>query len=311
MNEHHHPIVSVVIPAYNRAHTLPRAIRSVFTQTFGEWEIIVVDDASSDQTDQVIKEFSDGRVRYIRHQQNRGPSAARNTGIRAARGVYVAFLDSDDEWLPEKLAYDVSLFDSQDLGMVCSGEIFGESHARLASILSTVHGRVYDRLLAHDFIGSCSGVTVRRIALETLGGFDEQLTNEEDWDLWLRISKVFAIGVAPRCLVRRHSGSDQLTGSPGSLRRIYEGRARIIEKHRQHMPPSILAKHLADLSGLLLNYDIPRARKLGRESLRLKKLQPRLLAALMISLFGVSTYRSAFSRMAKIRHGVYLGRAQV
>jgi glycosyltransferase involved in cell wall biosynthesis len=95
--------VSVVIPTYNRASLLGRAIKSVLEQTYQDFEIIVVDDASTDNTEEVVRNLRDRRIRYLRHEKNRGGSAARNTGIRAAWGQYIAFQDSDDEWLPEKL----------------------------------------------------------------------------------------------------------------------------------------------------------------------------------------------------------------
>ena len=92
------PTVTIIIPTYNRAHLLGRAIRSVLTQTFHNWELIVVDDASTDNTKEVAYSFQDPRIHYLCHETNRGGPAARNTGIREARGLYIAFLDSDDEW---------------------------------------------------------------------------------------------------------------------------------------------------------------------------------------------------------------------
>ena len=305
--------MSVIIPTYNRAGTLPRAIKSVFAQTFHDWELIVVDDASSDETPQLIRDLFDTRIKYLRHDCNRGPSGSRNVGIEAARGTYIAFLDSDDEWLPEKLAHDVQVYSSRDddTGLVYSGELILGPQDAVERLPPTLHGRAYDDLLAGDFIGSCSRVTVRRDALEIAGRFDEQLVNEEDWDLWLRIAKSFSIGVVDECLVKHYVGHEQLTSQAGGLRRIYEGRARIIAKHREQMPPATLAKHLGDQAGLLLNYDLPGGRKLGFESLRLRLLQPPLLAALMISLLGTGTYRTVFSQWARLRHGRYMGRVQV
>ena len=99
-----HPVVNVIIPTYNRAQLLPRAINSVIAQTFQDIKIIVVDDASTDRTEEVVSSFQDPRIHYIRHSQNRGPSAARNTGIRASEaGQYLAYLEDDDEWFPNKL----------------------------------------------------------------------------------------------------------------------------------------------------------------------------------------------------------------
>jgi len=313
MNMPSPPTVSVIIPTYNRAGTLPRAIRSVFAQTFRDWEIIVVDDGSNDETPQLVKDLSDTRIKYLRHECNRGPSGSRNTGIEAARGTYIAFLDSDDEWLPEKLAHDVQVFSSGngDIGLVYTGELIFGPEGSVETLPPTLHGKVYDALLARDFIGSCSRVAVRRDAVEIAGRFDEQLINEEDWDLWLRISKSYPIGLVAECLVKHYVGHNQLTSRAGGLRRIYEGRARIIAKHREQMPPAILAKHLGDQAGLLLNYDLPGGRKLGFESLRLRLLQPPVLAALVVSLLGISAYRSVFSQFAKLRHGRYMGRVGV
>lgn len=106
-------MVSVVIPTYNRAHVLNRAIRSVLGQTYQHFEIIVVDDGSTDNTEQVVKAIADDRVRYIRHETNKGTAAAaRNTGIRQACGEFIGFVDSDDEWLPGKLQKQVDKFHS-------------------------------------------------------------------------------------------------------------------------------------------------------------------------------------------------------
>ncbi len=116
------PRISIIIPAYNRADVLPRAINSVLSQTFTDYEIIVVDDASTDETSAVARNFN-GPVHVIRHEVNRGPAAARNTGIEATSGAYVAFLDSDDEWMPEKLGRQIGLLEGlgTSYNACCSG----------------------------------------------------------------------------------------------------------------------------------------------------------------------------------------------
>ncbi|MGC8603005.1 MAG: glycosyltransferase family 2 protein, partial [Desulfomonilaceae bacterium] len=115
-------LVSVIIPTYNRAHLIERAVNSVLEQTYDKLEIIVVDDGSTDNTGNVLSQLQDGdsRVRYIRHETNKGSQSARNTGIRNARGDYVAFLDSDDEWLPYKLEKQIPLFQNteRNIGVV-------------------------------------------------------------------------------------------------------------------------------------------------------------------------------------------------
>jgi len=119
------PKISVISPTYNRAHLITRAVHSVLNQTYQDFEYIVVDDASTDNTEEVIKGFKDERIKYIKHEKNRGPSAARNTGIKAAKGEYIGFLDSDDEWLPEQAEKQVSKFlESPDnVGVIYCGHV--------------------------------------------------------------------------------------------------------------------------------------------------------------------------------------------
>ena len=127
------PTVSVIIPTYNRAHLVDRAIQSVLNQTYKDFELIIVDDGSTDNTEDIIKEFQkkDERIKYIRHEENRGGSAARNTGIKAAKGEYIAFLDSDDEWLPIKLGRQISEFTNKSkIALVYTGRIIIEEGER-------------------------------------------------------------------------------------------------------------------------------------------------------------------------------------
>lgn len=120
--ENQNPLVSVIIPTYNRANSLERAIKSVINQTYKNLEIIVVDDNSTDNTEEIVKSFSDDRIKYVRHFQNKGSSSARNTGIKNSQGEFIAFLDSDDEYLPEKIEKSIQVFNSaaENIGMVCS-----------------------------------------------------------------------------------------------------------------------------------------------------------------------------------------------
>lgn len=119
------PTVSVIIPTYNRAHLVGRAIQSVLNQTYKDFELIIVDDGSTDNTEDIIKKYQkkDERIKYIRRKKNKGGSVARNTGINAAIGEYIAFLDSDDEWLTEKLERQMKVFKStsSEVGVVYSG----------------------------------------------------------------------------------------------------------------------------------------------------------------------------------------------
>jgi glycosyltransferase involved in cell wall biosynthesis len=241
MTELHKPTVSVVIPTYNRRGALARAMTSVVAQSFGDWELIVVDDASSDETEEVVRSLGDRRLVYVRITQKRGGSAARNSGTRRARGKYVAFLDSDDEWFPEKLARDIAVFtlSGNSVGLVyCGKEVLDSDGRLLRRRIPTLQGDVYPQLLAHDFIGTCSRVAVRKDSLEAAGGFDESLPSAQDWDIWLRIAKVTKVVCVPECLVRRHLGQDQVSGS---LKRIYEGHMKVVEKHLKEFDAAMFA----------------------------------------------------------------------
>lgn len=305
------PAVTVVIPTFNRAGTLGRAIRSVQAQTCRDWETIVVDDGSTDGTEQVIRGLADGRVRCVHHGRNRGGGAARNTGIGYARGEYVAFLDSDDEWLPEMLERVLEVFRKSGpaLGLVYTGEIIlDETGKVLKTCRATQSGWVYEALLDSCFIGSCSRVTVRKQTLTRVAGFDESLASHQDWDLWLKMAKVSTIESIPDCLVKRHLGSDQIIGS---LRRVCDGRARILEKYRKEMTRRTLASHLCRVAILLFNYEPRRARALAWEGLRVQPLQPWLVGAVAVSSLGMSFYRWVFGKLARLYDNAYLGRARI
>ena len=114
------PTVSIIIPTYNRSRLIARAVKNVLNQTYQDFELIIVDDGSTDGTREVVAGFSDERIRYVQHDKNRGEAAARNTGIKVARGEYIASHDSDDEWLHEKLAKQIRAFEncSPEIGVV-------------------------------------------------------------------------------------------------------------------------------------------------------------------------------------------------
>jgi glycosyltransferase involved in cell wall biosynthesis len=201
-------LVSAIIPTYNRSHTLERAIRSILFQTFSDIELIVVDDCSTDGTELLLGKFPS--VRTLRHGINRGVSAARNTGIRAASGRLIAFLDSDDEWLPNKIAEQLKLFSHLEPLFIChTDEIWMRNDKRLNP--GKVHikqgGFFFERALERCLI-SPSAVIISRDLIEEVGLFDENLPAAEDYDLWLRITSRFAVNYVPERLVIKHGGGD-------------------------------------------------------------------------------------------------------
>ena len=186
------PKVSVVIPTKNRAHYVSSAIQSVLDQTFGDFEIIVVDGASTDNTREVIAKFDDERVRYIREKKDRGVSASRNIGIRRSRGKFIAFLDDDDLWMPTKLEKQLNLINkNSDIGVVYTGcwEInISGARARTGYIFFPLRGNIFSDILKKNYIGNCSEMLVRKECFDRIGLFDEKLPASEDWDMWIRLS---------------------------------------------------------------------------------------------------------------------------
>lgn len=211
-------MVSIIIPTYNRANVIKRAIDSVLRQTYNSYEIIVVDDGSTDETGLLIADIQDARIRYIALEENRGVAHARNVGIQEARYDYIAFLDSDDEWLPDKLELQMRLFrnSSENIGMVyCRmGGLTRDGKERFvcpAQLFSRelLEGDMFRFLLRQNVIGT-PAVIVRRDCLEQVGGFKETIQCLEDWEWILRIAGKWKIGFVDQVLVEVHK-------SPGSV----------------------------------------------------------------------------------------------
>jgi glycosyltransferase involved in cell wall biosynthesis len=197
--------VSVVIPAYNYGRYLAEAIDSVLAQTHRPLEIIVVDDGSTDETAEVIASYGE-RIRAIR-QANAGVSAARNTGIDAARGEYLAFLDADDTWYPRKLELQMARFEAEpSLGLVHAGLEVVDGEGRMLAVMTRGHqGSISHNLLRLQqdvLVGPGSSIVVPRRVAQEVGGFDERLAPSEDWDFCYRIAVRYHVGFVPEPLVR-------------------------------------------------------------------------------------------------------------
>ena len=228
------PAVSVVIPTHNRAHLLGRALQSVINQTFGDWELLVVDDGSTDHTEEVVASFGDCRIRYIGHEATKGPAAARNTGIRESRSQYIAFLDSDDEFLPAKLERQLSLFfKDTDLGVVACDFFKSEGSFEIVKTRRPLRGWVYDDLLERRSHGySTSLLMVNRDATKDELIFDESLAASEDFELLVRLAAVSRFDYVSEPLVKRHfhPGPRVHVGL-----NVLRGREQFIQKHANEM----------------------------------------------------------------------------
>ena len=212
------PLVTVVVPTYNRASLIADALASVYEQTYRPLQLIVVDDGSTDDTNSVVSSWITGHaqvenfsVKYI-SQDNQGGNVARNRGITEAAGEYVAFLDSDDLWHDNKLQLQMELFcDAPEVG----GVYCGMRHIKLASgeVLALAKrsypsGKLLNRLLVRDVTAPTSTYVIRKDVFEKVGSFDEELQARQDWDMWIRVASACEIGVVPEVLVdyREHAG---------------------------------------------------------------------------------------------------------
>jgi glycosyltransferase involved in cell wall biosynthesis len=207
------PTVSVIIPTFNRAKKIVRAISSVLSQTFTDFEIIVVDDGSTDGTEDVVAGFAH-RISYIVHPSNLGVSAARNTGIRKSNAQFIAFLDSDDYWLPEKLAVQMDFFKANTQALACqTEEIWIRKGCRVNPKKKHLKpsGNIFEPSLKLCLV-SPSAVMLKRSVLEEVGMFDEDLPACEDYDLWLRIACRYPVYLIQQQLVIKEGGRpDQLS----------------------------------------------------------------------------------------------------
>lgn len=214
--------VSILTPTYNRADLLPRAVRSVLAQTFGDWELLVVDDGSTDGTGEVLEEFRDARIRYL-PRPHRGIATSRNDALANATAPLLAFLDSDDFWDPQKLERQYAFFQSAspEVAVLYTGCRYIDDDGRLLRIVTPPpmgRGRVFDRLLYTHWI-IFSTVMVRRQAIEAVGTFNETLVRGSDREWLLRMAHRFAFDFLPEPLAhfRIHPPTSMIANVPARI----------------------------------------------------------------------------------------------
>ncbi len=200
------PLISVIIPTCNRPSLLEAAIRSVLWQTYPAFEIVVVDDASTTDTCQVVESFGDDRITWVRNEYNQGAAVSRNRGADRAKGELLAFLDDDDEWVPHKLAEQVKLFDGPEVGMVlCYAH---DKRFGLRKIWKPAPEVTYEDLFKSNSISPTSTFLVRKSFFQQVDGFDPALRSGTEYDLAFRLSKRSAIRTAPMLMVTMKAAKD-------------------------------------------------------------------------------------------------------
>lgn len=212
-------MVSIIIPTYNRAGTIMRSIQSVIEQSYTEWELIIIDDGSTDNTKDIVKSVMEQevRIRYIHCPENKGQAFARNAGIQAAGGEYIAFQDSDDCWLPDKLQRQMSIMEAHPEYGLVYGQVVYDENGMLSAPYPPVDGgeQVFKACLKQNQIGTPT-MLVRKEVFDTIGLFDTSLAALEDYELALRITKRFPTGFVTAPVLKAYKSADSVSRDLGN-----------------------------------------------------------------------------------------------
>lgn len=285
--------ISVIIPTYNDSGTIPRAISSALGQTVSVDEIIVVDDASTDDTEAVVRAFDDDRIEYIKHKRNRGGSAARNTGLERATSDYIAYLDADDEWLPRKLEKQLDVLESRSDDWVaahCDRTWDVSLRSKVAFALSTIVGtkkrnpakeggdELIKEVLTLNLSTGASTLLVDRDTVEVIGGFDPEFPRHQDWEFLIRVLQQGNLAYVDEPLVIKHG-----TGRP-SIETYEEGKELLLTKFEDEVQE--LEKHgyeITHIQQLQLSklYMAEGQLRHGFRRLDLTELEPRELLSVL------------------------------
>ncbi|MER3492124.1 MAG: glycosyl transferase family A [Mastigocladus sp. ERB_26_2] len=208
-----YPVISVIIPTYNSEKTIRHTIESVLQQTFSDFELIIINDGSTDSSLEVISQFQDSRIKVFSFD-NAGGNVSRNRGLKQATGEFVSFLDADDLWTPDKLELQLNALKANPQAAVAyswTDYIDEQGKFLLSGTHITAHGNVYEQLLISNFLENGSNPLIRREVLVELGGFDEELTAAQDWDMWLRLAQNFNFIAVPRVQILYRISANSLS----------------------------------------------------------------------------------------------------
>jgi glycosyltransferase involved in cell wall biosynthesis len=294
------PKVSVIIPTHNRAEFLRSAIMSVLNQTCQDFEIVIIDDASKDHTREVVAGFNDTRIKFVHNQVSKGDAGARNIGIMNSNCGYIAFLDDDDEWLPEKLKIQTCLLDDStpEVGGVCTAcLIINVSGERT---LYTYVSESND-LSKRNFI-TTSSILLRRECFEKCGLFDENMPTSSDYDMWIRISKRYSFVIIKDPLVRYYTNENSLTFN---YEKMVRGREILFEKYDSlfKQNPKEYSKECLNL-GVLYCYkgEVQKGRKSFSKAIRMNPFDIRNYFNFSLSLFGAER----FKKLKKVKEKMFV-----
>jgi glycosyltransferase involved in cell wall biosynthesis len=289
------PAVSVIIPTYNRAKLLGRAIQSILAQTYQDFELIIVDDGSTDDTESLVKSFNSEKIRYIRHKKNRGASAARNTGIRSAKGEYIALQDSDDEWMPEKLEKQMRAFATAppEVGVVYTGFYIIANNKKKympSASITPKDGNIFSSIIKGEYLVSPQTIVVKRECFERAGMFDEHFPAMEDWEMSLRLSRHYHFKYINEPLVLYSLQPDSISRNKSALTKSYK---MILERYFEDIRQDkrLLAKHYLRLGHFLYsNGELRQGKDYFARSIKAYPLHIKAIGAFLSSCLGANLY---------------------
>lgn len=246
------PLISVVIPTYNRKFALLKAIDSVLKQTYTKIEIIIVDNGSSDGTEEIVKKIKDNRIKYF-FMKNLGANPARNLGIKKSQGNYIAFLDDDDEWIENKLEKQLErIKTNEEIGLVYTGKKirYIQDNLEYQSIPKSNNQNIY----MQNFVGTTSSVLIKRNLLESVKGFDCSLPALQDYELWIRLSKITKFSCIKEALVI-YNNDNSLTQISNNTKKYEEAYEYINKKYINNNFDAKIIKKIknAQINFLILN----------------------------------------------------------
>jgi glycosyltransferase involved in cell wall biosynthesis len=294
------PTVSIVLPTYNRAKFIGQAVTSALGQTYDDIEVLVVDDGSVDDTSDIIGTFSDPRLKYIKLTSNSGRSSARNRGLQRARGDYIAFLDSDDYYLPQKIEMQVQFLNEHpDVDMVYTASACVDTDDRPIQYFyrAPVSGKIYNEIAFFKPLTiTLPTVMLRRGVLTKVGSFDEQMERFEDTDFWRRIAKHFKIAGIDEvtCHIRSHQGNHISSFEPESFKRAIAYYVEKVFREDRDIDPLIVgagARRLHELYGSAL-LGMPGAKQLAVELQQKGQAYFEPLVSIIIPVFNGGNYLS-------------------
>jgi len=301
-------LVSIIIPTYNRSKLLKNAINSIINQTHQNFEIIIIDDCSTDDTLKVIKNFEDKRIKYFKNEVSLRATGSRNRGIEKSKGDFIAFLDDDDEWYPRKIEIQLEKFTDPDIGLVYGAiDLYFEALDFKYPTTPSKKGKLFKELLMKNHVGGTPSVMLRKVALEN-NFFDVKFPAREEYDLWIQISKKWKIDYIKTPLVKAYyrNNIDRISTN---LDNYVQGINQLNKKYEKDIKNELSCKEIklreAQQNFFLgaqavKMYDTKTARKYFLKSFRINKSKNAIMAYIL-SYFGPVALIKAKYLISKVK----------